>query len=439
MSKKTKKKNKRVYKKSTKKTAKKMAKKAAKRAAKKAAQKAAQNVIQKDGQKENSFSLVANESSNTTPKKSTRKKHIFGISLLIYVFLLLFSSCALWYVLWNKLNAYQNSYELAKAAANPDLVVVNYLDMFAKENISDLVTDEWDEINKYETSVNINDFISSNVENDIIDWKRRDDYTDFKPKYDIYSSDNYLGAIALKQKSAVDNYGFHMCEIDHAEIGFVPENLSSITIKAYDGTQIFVNDTLLADACIQKTPLNDSMYVEASNDTGTEYFISTYELNGFFDFPSVRIERDGYICEMDITDDNEYHRTFEQTCMIDENMLSEISDRALEIAKAYDYYAAGIREIGGMAQYFLHSGKGYRTLAGLAFDISIAGATTTYDILSAETGNLLVYSDDAVVIDTHQTIHRVHRRIEYDENIDVRWYLTKIGGRWYVKDFSMRL
>lgn len=60
-------------------------------------------------------------------------------------------------------------------------------------------------------------------------------------------------------------------------------------------------------------------------------------------------------------------------------------------------------------------------------------------MISADTGNLIAYAEDALVIDTYQQIHRVHRNIEYDEDINIRWYLINKNGKWYVKNFSMRL
>lgn len=363
----------------------------------------------------------------------------FGIALIVYVIILAVVASVILYKLWNSLSSFQINYEKAQEAANPDLVIDDYMSLFEANNISELVDDEWDNISPYETQKNIDKFIEEHVSDGDIRWERRSDFSDLKPKYDVYSKDKYIGAIALKQKTEVDEYGFHKCELDHAEVGFAPEELKSITIKAYDGVSIYVNDVLMTDKRVCFKALENQMDVEASEETETEYIINTYELTGFFEYPEVRIEKQGFVCDMNEGEDADGKYEYTQLTMYNPEMLEEISKRALEIAKAYDMYAAGRREIGGMGAYFTYSGRGYKMLSGLAFDISIAGSTTVYDILTEKTGNLLMYSPEDAVIDTYQSIYRVHRNIEYNEDINIRWYLKKINGRWMVKDFSMRI
>lgn len=367
------------------------------------------------------------------------KLSIYRISLIIYVILMAIAGSIILNKLWNSLSSFQANYEAAKESANPDLVIGDYMPLFETDNISELVDCEWDDISPYEMQININNFIAEHVSNDDIRWERRDDFSDLKPKYDVYSGDNYIGAAALKQKTEVDDYGFHMCELDHAEVGFAPEGLKSITIMAYEGADIFVNGVSMTDEKVSSKTLENQMDIEASEETETEYVINTYELTGFFEYPEVRIEKQGFICDMSEGETGDGKYEYLQLTMYEPEMLEEISGRALEIAKAYDMYAAGRREIGGMGSYFMYSGNGYKMLSGLAFDISIAGTTTVYDILTADTGNLLMYSPEDAVIDTYQSIHRVHRNIEYDENINIRWYLKKVNGRWMVRDFSMRI
>lgn len=367
-----------------------------------------------------------------------KKLSLFSIILILYSVLILIGGAYLLHYLWGRLASYQVSYEKAEAAANPDLIMDEYTSLFYNDNIRELAGNLWDDISIYETEENIAGFITDHVSDEKIRWERRDDFSNLRPKYDIYSGENYVGAVELKQKKAVDEYGFHMCELDHAEVGFVPEGLKIITINAYDDASVYVNGQLLKDKQVSSAVLDNTMDKKAADYTGKEYKINTYELSGFFEFPDVKIERNGYVCDFAKADEED-HRTVSQLTMYDSALFDEVSERALEIAKAYDLYAANIREIGSVSPYFIYTEKGYKMLAGISYDLTIAGTTTVFDILDSSAGNMLAYSPDDVVIDTHQSIHRVFRNNEYDENIDIRWYLRRVNEKWKVCDFSMKL
>ena len=371
-------------------------------------------------------------SSNSTDSKST-KKISFVTGLLIYAGVWVVITITVCCILYYKFAAYQDNYDLAQAAANPDLYIGNYLYLFDKDNILLLSDPLKQNISDLEKSENIDSYILGYVEDSSVSFNRCDNFVETKPLYNIYADDTLIGSVLLKQSADTDSFGFHGYELKDCSLLIDAPELNSYTISILDGDKLYVNGIEITDSVEHSSEIVSSfMDDKAAERSEITHTIDTYCINNLMKAPDVKIIRNDEEIVL-----SENSGMFCNTKLYDDDFLEEVQDRVLATGEAYVKNMNRYGTFAGVSAYLVYGGAAYNSISSAQQGISWAGAPDIFEINNSEITDMVQYGDDTFVVTTHYEFYRLYRGVEYNEEMTLKWLFIKSGDYWYALDFTL--
>ncbi len=391
------------------------------------------------------------------PEEGKNKKPVFLICLGIYAIIWIIATIIVCVILTGKFSNYQNNYDAAKAAIQPDTVAANELYRFDADHLRDSAGEGWILLNKYECDDVIDRYISDTLSGRAISCSANEAYTERHPSYDVYADDLLLGTITLKHKTESDEFGF--CDYDFSELQVLlggPE-METYTIKCYEGDDVYVNgEKLEADDetvfLTEDTELDSYMSQAASVKSGVSINECVYTLTDFIDEPTVTLEkydntytvsdnslRDEIVAVGDEdTQDSDHY--FNACVFFDDQLDYDLNDRLYNgFVVAGENFIYNMNLWGSFAnvsKYLETGGAAYNAIASAQSGLSWAGRPDEFEIKSTEILSIVKYDDDTLVVTTYHTIHRLYRSVTYEEDMTVEWLYCKNGNAWLIRNFS---
>lgn len=369
---------------------------------------------------------------NGTEKKKRSK---FWIGFWLYTVLLVAAVVVLNVKVWEALADYQNNYEAAEAAANPDLVMPELMVLYAANQIGSIAEEGWaDGISPYELESNIESYITGYTAGKTISYARNEKFSDRKPVYDIYTEDKLIGTVTLKQRQESDDYGFHLCELKEA-VAYVeqPETLS-ITVEVLDTDRIVVNGKeLTSEYVIGESQITSAMANEATEITGKTYRMLAYQVDGFLEVPTIEVYREDALIDYVRAEDYD----FDYISYASDDFVAVVEEQVLAAGAAYVMNTNQWASFKSVAQYIEAGSKAYQTVKSVQSGLAWAGKPEKVEIKEAVAKDYVQYSEEVFTVKTSYTVYRLYRDVEYNEEVSYEWLYVKNGDKWEIRDFAL--
>lgn len=369
---------------------------------------------------------------NGTEKK---KRGIFWIVFSIYTLLLIVVVIVVNVKVWDALEIYQKDYESAEAAANPDLIMPELMGLYASSELDKIAPEGWaDGISTYELESNVEKYVEAYTSGKIISYERNDKFSDRKPVYDIYSGDQLIGMVTLKQKPESDNHGFHLCELKEA-VAYVeqPQTLG-VTIEVLADDKVMVNGKELTDEyIIGDSKISSTMGEQATALTGKAYMMQAYHIDGFLEAPTIEVYRKDVKVECVREEGYDY----DYITLATPELADEVEDLVLAASEAYIMNTNQWANFKTVAQYIETSSKAYQTVKSVQSGLAWAGKPDKIEIQESIAKDYVQYSESVFTVKTSCKVYRLYRDVEYNEEVAYEWLYMKIGNEWKICDFSL--
>lgn len=364
-----------------------------------------------------------------------KKRGIFWIVFSLYTVLLVVAVVVINVKVWDALELYQNNYETAKEASNPDLIMPELMALYAATQIEDIAQDGWaDEISSYELESNVDAYITGYTAGKIISFKRNEHFSDRKPVYDIYTEGQLLGMVTLKQRQESDDFGFHLCELKEA-VAYVeqPETLT-ITVEVLDTDRIVVNGKeLTSEYVIGESEVTSAMAKEAAGITGRKYKMLAYQIGGFLEIPTIEVYRNGVAIDYVRAEEQNYDYISYTT----DEFVGQVEELVLEAGAAYVMNTNQWAGFKSVAQYIEAGSKAYQTVKSVQSGLAWAGKPDKVEIQESAMKDLIQYSEDVFTVKTTYKVYRLYRDVEYNEEVSYEWLYIRNGEEWKIVDFAL--
>lgn len=358
----------------------------------------------------------------------------FGKFLWIYAGLWIVLTIVVSVKLWDVFAGYQNDYELAASAANPDLVMDEELVRFNETNILGLAQEQMEKVGSFEKQECIESYVTSMVAGKVLSYQRAENFTDRKPKYDIYADDVLIGSVRMKQESQSDSFGFHMCVVDEVEAYVEEIPLQKVYIRAFAEDTILVNGKEVGQEYeTERQVWNSAMAKKAAEMTNVSYETVTYVVDGLMQIPEVELKQGNETRVLDINENG----IFEDISFADEAFVEQMQEYVLEAGKAYILNTNQMLAFWQVTPYFKTGSKAYQTVKSVQSGLTWAGKPDECEILDAQIKELVQYSENVFTVKTYYKTHRLYRDVTYDENMTFEWLYVNDNGQWVIEDFTL--
>lgn len=364
-----------------------------------------------------------------------KKKFTFKKFLLLYIAIWLVVTVVVSVKLWDVFADYQTNFDLAKEAANPDLLMPEIMELYKEENIVATAAGvDLGEVSIYEKEEEKEKLLKNMVAGKELTYKRNEGYSDRKPIYDIFADETIIGRVSLKQEQASDSYGFHKCVLQENTVDVKLPELINIQISALAEDTVFVNGKEVNKEMESEQEQEESvMAKEAFAMTGVSNKKTTYCLEGFLTQPLVQIQHQGEKVTLSLNGKSIY-----EECTADKDLLTdELEDQILAAGEAYIMNTNQLAPFAEVAQYLQSGSKAYQTVQSVQSGLSWAGKPDELEIQNALITNMEKYSENVFTVKTYYKIHRLYREVSYEEDMTYEWLYVKDGNKWRICNFSL--
>lgn len=363
-----------------------------------------------------------------------KRRFTFGKFLWIYAGLWIVLTLVVSVKLWDVFAGYQSDYEVAAAAANPDLVMNEELVRFDEAHILEFAQEQMAKVGSYEKKERIEEYVTSLVKGKELSYQRAESFTDRKPKYDIYADDVLIGAVRMKQKPESDNFGFHMCVVDEVEAYIEEIPLQEVCIQVLAEDTVLVNGKEVSQEYVTERQLRDSMVAKKATElTNVSYETVTYVVDGLMQIPEVGLVEESRTRVLEVNENGIY----EAISLADEVFVEQMQEYVLEAGEAYILNTNQMLAFGQVTPYFKAGSKAYQTVKSVQSGLTWAGKPDELEILDAQIKELVQYSENVFTVKTYYEIHRLYRDVAYDESMTFEWLYVEDDGKWVIEDFTL--
>ena len=363
-----------------------------------------------------------------------KKRFTFGKFLWIYAGLWIVLTIVVSVKLWDVFAVYQNDYEIAEAAANPDLVMEAELIRFDEIHILEFAQEQMAKVGDYEKPERVVAYVKSMVKGKKLSYQRAENFTDRKPKYDIYADDKLIGAVRMKQEAQSDSFGFHMCVVDEVEAYIEEIPLQEVCIQALAEDTVLVNGTEVTQEYVTERVVQNSMMAQKATElTNVSYETVTYVVDGLMQAPEVCLLQETETKELKANENGIY----EDISFTDEGFVEQIQEYVLEAGKAYVLNTNQMLAFWQVTPYLKTGSKAYQTVKSVQSGLTWAGKPDEFEIVDAQIKELVQYSENVFTVKTYYETHRLYREVAYEESMTFEWLYVNDNGTWVIEDFAL--
>lgn len=363
-----------------------------------------------------------------------KRRFTFGKFLWIYVGLWIVLTIVVSTKLWNVFADYQSEYELAEAAANPDLVMDEELVRFDEKHILNFAQEQMAKVGMYEVPGRVEEYVTSIVKGKKVSYQRAEKFTNRKPQYDIYADDVCIGSVRMKQETQSDSFGFHMCTVDEVEAYIEEIPLQEVSIQALADDTVLINGKEVSQEYVtERVKKDSSMAKKASELTNVSFETLTYVVDGLMQEPEVELAQEKGTTVLRANENGIY----EAICYAEQDFVEQMQEYVLEAGKAYILNTNQMLAFGQVTPYFKQGSKAYQTVKSVQSGLTWAGKPDELEIIDAQIKELVQYSENVFTVKTYYEIHRLYRDVAYEESMTFEWLYVNNDGKWVIEDFAL--
>lgn len=378
----------------------------------------------------------------------------FRLFLGMYAGLWMVLTLILCIILWKNLAKYQNDYDAAKAAGEPELAMKESMDLFLPENIGNLIDELQPEIlSRFETIEQYKDFYENFLEDRTVSYVKDEGlYNDARPVYDVYASprtaggsdaasaahdDVLLAIVSFKAAGEKDSFGFNKWEIKDVAISENIYDYHDVYVKVMDDMEVYING-IKADEreYITGGVIDNAVSDKAYELTGVSFNYKIYYAGDMVEEPDVKVlDASGNdVTDRYIEEENDL-KNYESTASAE--FIAGVQDRVRNFCETYVYHIYRKASVGTVAAMMESGSEAEKLLYNAQSTLAWAWVPDTVEILDESYDEFMYYNDDYFSCRSTINIRKSDDKTTEDEEFVCQWLFKRVNGEWLVTYFVL--
>ncbi len=387
-------------------------------------------------------------------RKTKKTSSSFRLFLGMYAGLWMVLTLILCIILWKNLAKYQNDYDAAKAAGEPELAMQESMDMFLPENIGNLIDELQPEIlSRFETIEQYKDFYENFLEDRTVSYVKDEGlYNDARPVYDVYASprtaggsdaasaahdDVLLAIVSFKAAGEKDSFGFNKWEIKDVAISENIYDYHDVYVKVMDDMEVYING-IKADEreYITGGVIDNAVSDKAYELTGVSFNYKIYYAGNMVEEPDVKVlDASGNdVTDRYIEEENDL-KNYESTASAE--FIDGVQDRVRNFCETYVYHIYRKASVGTVAAMMESGSEAEKLLYNAQSTLAWAWVPDTVEILDESYDEFMYYNDDYFSCRSAINIRKSDDKTTEDEEFVCQWLFKRVNGEWLVTYFVL--
>lgn len=387
-------------------------------------------------------------------RKTKKTSSSFRLFLGMYAGLWMVLTLILCIILWKNLAKYQNDYDAAKAAGEPELAMKESMDLFLPENIGNLIDELQPEIlSRFETIEQYKDFYENFLEDRTVSYVKDEGlYNDARPVYDVYASprtaggsdaasaahdDVLLAIVSFKAAGEKDSFGFNKWEIKDVAISENIYDYHDVYVKVMDDMEVYING-IKADEreYITGGVIDNAVSDKAYELTGVSFNYKIYYAGDMVEEPDVKvIDASGNdVTDRYIEEENDL-KNYESTASAE--FIADVQDRVRNFCEIYVYHIYRKASVGTVAAMMESGSEAEKLLYNAQSTLAWAWVPDTVEILDESYDEFMYYNDDYFSCRSAINIRKSDDKTTEDEEFVCQWLFKRVNGEWLVTYFVL--
>lgn len=387
-------------------------------------------------------------------RKTKKTGSSFRLFLGMYAGLWMVLTLILCIILWKNLAKYQNDYDDAKAAGEPELAMQESMDMFLPENIGNLIDELQPEIlSRFETIEQYKDFYENFLEDRTVSYVKDEGlYNDARPVYDVYASprtaggsdaasaahdDVLLAIVSFKAAGEKDSFGFNKWEIKDVAISENVYDYHDVYVKVMDDMEVYING-IKADEreYITGGVIDNAVSDKAYELTGVSFNYKIYYAGDMVEEPDVKVlDASGNdVTDRYIEEENDL-KNYESTASAE--FIAGVQDRVRNFCETYVYHIYRKASVGTVAAMMESGSEAEKLLYNAQSTLAWAWVPDTVEILDESYDEFMYYNDDYFSCRSAINIRKSDDKTTEDEEFVCQWLFKRVNGEWLVTYFVL--
>ena len=387
-------------------------------------------------------------------RKTKKTSSSFRLFLGMYAGLWMVLTLILCIILWKNLAKYQNDYDAAKAAGEPELAMKESMDLFLPENIGNLIDELQPEIlSRFETIEQYKDFYENFLEDRTVSYVKDEGlYNDARPVYDVYASprtaggsdaasaahdDVLLAIVSFKAAGEKDSFGFNKWEIKDVAISENIYDYHDVYVKVMDDMEVYING-IKADEreYITGGVIDNAVSDKAYELTGVSFNYKIYYAGDMVEEPDVKVlDASGNdVTDRYIEEENDL-KNYESTASAE--FIAGVQDRVRNFCETYVYHINRKASVGTVAAMMESGSEAEKLLYNAQSTLAWAWVPDTVEILDESYDEFMYYNDDYFSCRSAINIRKSDDKTTEDEEFVCQWLFKRVNGEWLVTYFVL--
>ena len=389
-------------------------------------------------------------------RKTKKTSSSFRLFLGMYAGLWMVLTLILCIILWKNLAKYQNDYDAAKAAGEPELAMKESMDLFLPENIGNLIDELQPEIlSRFETIEQYKDFYENFLEDKTVSYVKDEGlYNDARPVYDVYASSRTAGSsnaasaaqdddvlilaiVSFKAAGEKDSFGFNKWEIKEVAISENIYDYHDVYVKVMDDMEVYING-LKADEreYITGGVIDNAVSDKAYELTGVSFNYKVYYAGDMVEEPDVKVlDASGNdVTDRYIEEENDL-KNYESTASAE--FIAGVQDRVRNFCETYVYHIYRKASVGTVAAMMESGSEAEKLLYNAQSTLAWAWVPDTVEILDESYDEFMYYNDDYFSCRSAINIRKSDDKTTEDEEFVCQWLFKRVNGEWLVTYFVL--
>lgn len=387
-------------------------------------------------------------------RKTKKTSSSFRLFLGMYAGLWMVLTLILCIILWKNLAKYQNDYDAAKAAGEPELAMKESMDLFLPENIGNLIDELQPEIlSRFETIEQYKDFYENFLEDRTVSYVKDEGlYNDARPVYDVYAStrtaggsdaasaahdDVLLAIVSFKAAGEKDSFGFNKWEIKDVAISENIYDYHDVYVKVMDDMEVYING-IKADEreYITGGVIDNAVSDKAYELTGVSFNYKIYYAGDMVEEPDVKVlDASGNdVTDRYIEEENDL-KNYESTASAE--FIAGVQDRVRNFCETYVYHIYRKASVGTVAAMMESGSEAEKLLYNAQSTLAWAWVPDTVEILDESYDEFMYYNDDYFSCRSTINIRKSDDKTTEDEEFVCQWLFKRVNGEWLVTYFVL--
>lgn len=375
-----------------------------------------------------------------------KRSSSFGFFLVAYAGLWLVLTVILCIVLWESLAKYQNNYDAAAAAGNPELAMQENMDMFLPENIGVLIDELKPQISsRFESIEDYKKFYRNMLEGKKLSCEKDEErYNDVRPVYFVYASDEtaegsrqLIAVVSLKAAGEKDSFGFNKWAVKDVVISENNYEYHDVYVKVMDDMEVYINGSLVDEREYITGGLIDNAIMEKAYElTGVSFNYSVYYAGDMVNEPMLQVMdaagndvTDSYVME-----ENDL-RSYVATAP--DEFVAQVEERVRNFCETYVYHIYRKASVDAVAVMMEDGSQAEKLLYNAQSTLAWAWVPDTVEILDESFDEFMYYNDSCFSCRSTINIRKSDEKTTEDEEFVCQWLFKKVDGEWVVTYFVL--